>query len=192
MKEKLKVASFLSRSLYPLDQNELDLLASTIKKIEPKKGDLLLKEGEIAKYIYWISSGMLRQFYYKNGRDVTEHFACEGQAAICIASMFKKEGSTLLVEAIEDSVIHLMPYDNLIKLSETTPSFANFLRKLLESSLIVSQEKADSWRYETVRERYERFLREYPNAAKRASVNHIASYLLMTPETLSRVRSGSL
>ncbi|HKM44979.1 MAG TPA: hypothetical protein VJY12_05915 [Dysgonamonadaceae bacterium] len=58
--------------------------------------------------------------------------------------------------------------------------------------LIVSQQKADSWRFESSHERYERFLIEYPEVAKRASIDHIASYLLMAPETLSRVRAGVL
>jgi hypothetical protein len=57
---------------------------------------------------------------------------------------------------------------------------------------MLSQEKADSWRFESARKRYLRFQQEYPEAAKRASVNHIASYLLMTPESLSRVRAGVL
>ena len=65
-------------------------------------------------------------------------------------------------------------------------------QKILEWALMLSQEKADSWRFESARKRYLRFQQEYPEAAKRASVNHIASYLLMTPESLSRVRAGVL
>lgn len=65
-------------------------------------------------------------------------------------------------------------------------------QKILEWALMLSQEKADSWRFESSRKRYLRFQQEYPEAAKRASVNHIASYLLMTPESLSRVRAGVL
>lgn len=98
----------------------------------------------------------------------------------------------MLVEAMEDSTILLMPYEKFISLAQRYPQIAKLLRKILEESLIMSQQKADSWRYETVHERYERFQREYPDAAKRASVNHIASYLLMTPESLSRVRAGKL
>ena len=192
MNEALKFASTLSNSLCKLDQKEMELLASIVKFKEVAKGDLLLKKGDIAKHIYWVGTGMLRQFYYKDGRDITEHFACEGHGALCITSLFTKEGTALMVEALEDGIIFLMPYDKLIKLSEKHIQIAGLLRKLLEKSLIVSQVKADSWRYETVRERYERFLKEYPDAAKRASVNHIASYLLMTPESLSRVRAGLL
>ena len=62
----------------------------------------------------------------------------------------------------------------------------------LEYSLIVSQVKADSWRFETARERYNMLMHTHPEVIKRAPLSHIASYLLMTPETLSRVRSGIL
>ena len=65
-------------------------------------------------------------------------------------------------------------------------------RKILEYSLIVSQTKADSWRFESARERYNLLLETHPEIIKRAPLAHIASYLLMTPETLSRVRSGVL
>jgi CRP-like cAMP-binding protein len=63
---------------------------------------------------------------------------------------------------------------------------------MMERKLVISQRKADSWRFESSHERYERFCREYPAIAVRASIAHIASYLLMTPETLSRVRAGVL
>ncbi len=192
MEEALQIVKTLANNLFKLDRKEEELLASIIKRREVKKGELILKKGKIAKDIYWIEKGMLRQFYYKDGRDITEHFACENQGALCISSLFKQEGSELMVESLEPGVIFQIPYKEFVQLSKDHPPIANLLRKMLESSLIMSQEKADSWRYETVHERYERFLREYPDAAKRASVNHIASYLLMTPESLSRVRAGKL
>ena len=65
-----------------------------------------------------------------------------------------------------------------------------FYQRIFEYKLIVSQRKADSWRFENAHERYDRFCREYPVISKRVSIAHIASYLLMSPETLSRVRAG--
>lgn len=178
--------------MHHLDKEGQDLLSSIQEKRTIKKGELLLKEGDIAKDIYLVGKGMLRQFYYKDGREVTEHFACENQGALCINSLFLQEPSTMLIEALEDSTIFLIPYQKFIDLAQKHQQLATLLRKILERSLIISQQKADSWRYETVQERYKRFQREYPDAAKRASVNHIASYLLMTPESLSRVRAGKL
>jgi len=192
MKEALEVVGSLAERISKLNQEEQEMLAATITKREVRKGEILLKEGEIAKYIFWVKHGMLRQFYYKDGRDITEHFACDGQGALCITSIFTQTRSKLLVEALEDGVVFLMSYPEFKRLAETNTAIAMFLCRILEGSLILSQEKADSWRFETVRERYERFIREYPDAAKRASVNHIASYLLMTPETLSRVRANKV
>ena len=65
-------------------------------------------------------------------------------------------------------------------------------RKMLEHSLIESQVKADMFRFETAHDRYEKFLKLFPEPAKRAPLIHIASFLQMTPETLSRVRAGLL
>lgn len=190
MKEALDIVTALSGRFSKLNGDELQLLAKTITKREVLKGEILLNEGEVAKHIYWVNSGMLRQFYYKEGRDITEHFACDGQGAFCIRSLFSQTGSSLMVEALEAGVVYQMSYVEFKRLAETHTSIAMILCGLLESSLIVSQEKADSWRFETAKERYERFVREFPEASKRSSVNHISSYLLMSPETLSRIRSG--
>ena len=153
---------------------------------EVEKGELLLKEGQISHNIVLVGKGMLRQFYYKNGKDVTEHFSYEGCIVICI------ESTHLMIEALEDSIVYLLPYDKLMLLTEISREINMFYRKILEYSLIVSQIKADSWRFETARERYNQLMRHQPEVIKRAPLSHIASYLLMTPETLSRVRSGIL
>lgn len=135
---------------------------------------------------------MLRQFYYKNGKDVTEHFSHEGDIVICIESILKQEPTRLMIEALEAGTIYQLPADKLLKLSRASWDINMFYRKMLEYSLIVSQTKADSWRFETARERYLHLMKTQPEVIRRAPLAHIASYLLMTPETLSRVRAGAL
>ena len=97
-----------------------------------------------------------------------------------------------MIEALEAGTLYLIPADQLLKLSKESWEINMFYRKMLEYSLIVSQKKADSWRFETARERYLRLMETQPEVIKRAPLAHIASYLLMTPETLSRVRAGAL
>ncbi len=99
MNEAIEIVRSLSDQLWKLNKEELELLATTLTRKKVRKGDILLDEGEIAKHIYWVQQGMLRQFYYKDGRDVTEHFACDGQGALCITSIFTQTRSKLLVEA---------------------------------------------------------------------------------------------
>ena len=135
------------------------LLASIVTRKDMEKGEILLKEGQVSHHFVVVAKGMVRQFYYKNGKDVTEHFSYEG---------------------------------DILKLSKESWEINMFYRKMLEYSLIVSQKKADSWRFETARERYLRLMETQPEVIKRAPLAHIASYLLMTPETLSRVRAGAL
>ena len=167
-------------------------LESFLIRKEVSKGEFLLKEGQVSHHIVSVGKGMLRQFYYKNGKDVTEHFSYENCIIMCIESVLKKEPSRLMIEALEDSIVYLLPFDKLLLLTETSWEINLFYRKVLEYSLIVSQVKADSWRFETAHERYSRLLEMHPEIVKRAPLSHIASYLLMTPETLSRVRAGNL
>lgn len=159
---------------------------------EVEKGELLLDEGQTSHNLVFVGKGMLRQFYYKNSKDVTEHFSYEGCIIICIESTLKQEPTHLMIEALEPSVVYLLPYHKLLLLTEVSWEINMFYRKIIEYSLIVSQLKADSWRFETAHERYNLLMKHQPEVIKRAPLSHIASYLLMTPETLSRVRAGIL
>ena len=168
------------------------LLASIVTRKDMEKGEILLKEGQVSHHFVVVAKGMVRQFYYKNGKDVTEHFSYEGDIVICIESVLQQEPTRLMIEALEAGTLYLIPADQLLRLSKESWEINMFYRKMLEYSLIVSQKKADSWRFETARERYLRLMETQPEVIKRAPLAHIASYLLMTPETLSRVRAGAL
>ena len=168
------------------------LIERLLEKRDFEKGELILSEGQISHYIAFIGQGMVRQFYYKNGKDITEHFSYEGCIVMCIESLLKQEPTRLMIEALEDGTAYMLPYDKLMLQTEVSWELNLFYRKILEHSLITSQIKADSWRFETARERYNNLLNTQPEVIKRAPLSHIASYLLMTPETLSRVRAGVL
>lgn len=190
IKDTLNVAI---NSRYPemLNEGRKQLEQILVRK-EFAKGELLLKEGQVSQNMVIVGKGMIRQFYYKNGKDITEHFSYEGCVAVCLESTIKKVPTRLMIEALEDSIVYFLPYDKLLHLAEVSWEINMFYRKLLEYSLIVSQVKADGWRFETAHERYNRLITTHPEVIKRAPLSHIASYLLMTPETLSRVRANNL
>ncbi len=175
-----------------LSEEAAENFAAIFQRKEYRKDEPILEQGQISRHIYIVEQGMIRQFYYKDGRNITEHFSCDGEVASCLESLFLQEPTRLCVEAIEPSVVYLLDYAKFKELSNRYADINALLQTILEYKLVVSQRKADSWRFETSHERYERFCREYPLAAKRASIAHIASYLLMAPETLSRVRAGIL
>ncbi|HPW70596.1 Crp/Fnr family transcriptional regulator [Bacteroides graminisolvens] len=168
------------------------ILENLAERRDLNKGEMLIHQGQVSRYIVFVAKGMLRQYYFKNGKEVTEHFSYEGCILMCIESLLKQEPTRLVAEALEPATVYLLPYDRLLKLSEDIREINIFYRKVLEFSLITSQIKADSWRFETARERYNLLMKTHPEVIKRAPLSHIASYLLMTPETLSRVRAGSL
>ena len=92
MKTPQEIAEMISKRFYPLPDADLDSLASIIESSKAAKGELLLDNGQISKYLYYVESGLLRQFYYKNKRDITEHFSVR-KYRYCIASTFQREQS---------------------------------------------------------------------------------------------------
>ena len=83
------------------------------------KGEIILDEGQISHDILLVGKGMVRQFYYKNGKDVTEHFSYEGCIVVCIESLLKQEPTRLMIEALEDGTVYQLNYNKLMLLAET-------------------------------------------------------------------------
>ena len=144
MKTPQEIAEMISKRFYPLPNADLDSLASIIESSKAAKGELLLDNGQISKYLYYVESGLLRQFYYKNKRDITEHFSCEGNIVICIASTFQREPTRLLIEALEPTVYHRISFSEFSDLLKTSLAINRLYQKILEWALMLSQEKADS------------------------------------------------
>ncbi len=186
------VARELARKYSTMTHDELDVLESVLVPMKYRKGDMILNEGEQCMSIMYIEKGLVRQFYFKNGKEVTEHMANEGNIVMCIESLFKEEPTYLQVEALEPTVIYHLPKKRLEEVALHNVNIQILYRKILEESLIQSQIHADLVRFETAENRYRRMLKLSPQVALRAPLLYIASYLQMTPETLSRVRSSTL
>ncbi|MCR5819726.1 MAG: Crp/Fnr family transcriptional regulator [Bacteroidaceae bacterium] len=184
------IAREIARRYCTLTPQGIETLGNILVPIKVSKGSDIMVEGEVCKYMYYVEKGLVRQYYYKGGRDVTEHFSYEGRIVICIESFLKQEPSRLIVEALENSMLYGIPYDLLRSLIETDKEIERLYRKVLEHALISSQEHADSQRFENASERYLRLLKTKPEIILRAPMVHVASFLQMTPETLSRVRAA--
>ena len=188
MDKRRDIAREISRIYCPLTPPAIEVLGSILVPMRFQKGDTILEEGKVCRDLYFVEKGMVRQYYYKNKKDVTEHFSFEGRIVFCIESFLKQEPSRLIVEALENTWLYAIPYDELHQLMMRNQEMEMLYRKILEHVAISSQEHADSQRFENAAERYERLLREKPEIILRAPMIHIASFLQMTPETLSRVR----
>jgi len=190
MDRRRDVAREIARIYCTLSPVGIQALASILVPIKIAKGELLFNEGQVCNAMYFVDRGMVRQFYYKNGKDVTEHFSYEGRIVFCIESFLKQEPSRLFVETLENSFLYAIPYEDLHVMMSHNSEIQMLYQKILEHALISSQEHADSQRFENAAERYERLLVNKPEIILRAPMLHIASFLQMTPETLSRVRSA--
>ncbi len=153
------------------------------------RGHKLVDEGEVCNHMYYIEKGMVLQHYTKNGVNVTEHISHEGDMVICIESFFLHEPSKIIASMIEPGVVWGIPYDEMHQLASHSFEICQLIFKIYQRSLIISQKKADVLRFETAKERYIRTMKENPEIIRRAPLHNVASFLQMTPETLSRVRA---
>ena len=186
------IARELARRYSTMTHEELDMLESILVPMKFQKGEIILPEGEVCKNIYWIAKGLVRQFYFKNGKDLTEYMATENNICMCIESLFKEEPTRLQIMAIEPSILYALPKDALEQASIKSVNIQMLYRKILEESLILSQVHADMLRFESAQDRYVKLVKRQPQLVLRAPLVYIASYLQMTPETLSRVRTSAL
>lgn len=183
------VARELARKYSTMTHDELDELESILVPMHFPKGRKILTYGEVCKNIYYIHSGLIRQFYQKNGKEVTEHLGVDGSICMSIQSLFEEIPSQQEVMALENTYVFALPKRELELVALHNNNIQILYRKILEESLILSQVHADLVRFETARDRYARFCKLMPQVALRAPLVFIASYLQMTPETLSRVRA---
>ncbi|MDM8305842.1 Crp/Fnr family transcriptional regulator [Phocaeicola salanitronis] len=174
------------------DKESTHALADILICKKYKKGEMILNEGEVCKCMRYVEKGMLRQYYFKHEKDMTEHISYEKGVVICLESYFRQEPTRLMIEALEPSVIWEIDKEQIDKLAVEHSVIGVLYRKILEDSLIESQIKADTLRFEPAHERYNKLLQIHPEILKRAPLVYIASLLQMTPETLSRVRAASL
>ncbi len=184
------IARDIARIYCTLSLMGIETLSKLLVPMKFQKGDIVLEEGEVCRAMYYVSRGMVRQYYYKGGKDVTEHFSYEGRICFCIESFLEQEPSRIIVEALENSTLYAIPYEAWHVSMLQNNEMELLYRKILEHALISSQAHADSQRFESAGERYARLLATYPEIVLRAPMLHIASFLQMTPETLSRVRSA--
>ena len=174
-----------------LQLENIRLFANIIQCKKYHKGDIILGEGEVCNNLLYIEQGLLRQYYVKHGKNVTEHLSYEGNGVVwCIESYFHRTPTHLSMEALEPSVVWEIPRDLMEDISDKNCDIAYLYRRFFEDSLILSQVKADMLRFESAKERYSRLMQLFPEIIKRAPLTYIASYLQMSLETLSRVRSS--
>lgn len=184
------IARELARRYSTMAHDELDILESILVPMRFSRGEKIVDQGDVCDSIYYVDRGMVREYYFKNHKEVTEYIAVDGNIFMCIESLFREEPSQLIAESLETSYVYALPKQRLEEVALHNVNIQILYRKILEESLIISQRRADLLRFESAKDRYRKFCKLNPKMIMKAPLVYIASYLQMTPETLSRVRSA--
>ena len=154
------------------------------------KDHFLVREREVCDYIFFIRKGIARIYYYKDNREITEWIAMDEQFFLSIISFFERTPSRLIIQTLEPAEVMGIHYNDLIRLAAQHHEVETLFRKMMTGSLILSQYRMDSIQFESAQQRYEKLLQTSPRIIQRVPLSHIASFLGVTLETLSRIRSA--
>ena len=174
-------------------ESELVQLNEDFQKIMIKhafsKNHLLHKEGSICNHLYLIEKGIARSFYHKDGKDITAHFAIEGDTITAIDSFIQRKRSKYNVEVLEDSEVFLIAHQDMLELLTNKPEYEKYVRMFVEQVYIDLVERIEDLLFHTAKERYDKLIQKTPQFLQRVNLEHIASFLGITQETLSRIRT---
>lgn len=173
----------------PLSQTERDLIANKFHLHLFLKRQFALQHGSVCEYFDFVVRGCLR--LYKVDEKGVYHilqFATENYWILDLTSFHKKKPAQLNIDALEDTVVLRITYDDLIDLYLKAPKFDRIFRVLLENHFMHQQQRMVQLFSSTAEERYQLFLDTYPHLLTRLSQVQIAAYLGVTPEFLSRIR----
>lgn len=176
--------------LFPLDDENFEELLDAVSFREIPSGTVLLSEGEIATKLLIVIQGCLRQYFIKeDGKEITFQFFVENQMVASFESATTGTPSRLYIEAIEDSIIGFISMKALKGILGKGSAMMEGFNKFLMKRMIYYMNRCSSYILDNPEKRYRKLLEESPDLVARLPKQYIASYLGITPVSLSRIRS---
>jgi CRP-like cAMP-binding protein len=176
-----------------LNKEETDYFISLLETKQVAKKTIVLKEGQACRHINFVQSGTLRAYYLDNeGKESTIMFAVADWWITDMYCFINKLPAMLYIEAIEDSSIFQLKKEYLDELYDKVPKFERFFRIIMQNAYIREQLRVIQNLSLSAEERYHNFVSKYPQVAQQVTQKQIASYLGITPEFLSKIRSNKL
>lgn len=169
------------------DWNQVD--ACLIRQ-EVARGTLILTEGKVCRYLYFLESGLLRFFILKDGNEITKYFTDVPYMFTSQKSFASQQPARESIETLEDSVLWRMTYEDAYRLLEIS-AWGTFIRKLIQEVQTYTEEILEALQTETAESRYRTMLTAQPSLLQRVPLKHVASYLGIAPQSLSRIRKNS-
>ena len=183
-----EIKSYITTNIQMDDETfNLALDYFVIKHI--KKGDYVLQEGQVCDRITYISTGLFRTYYLKDGNEINTCFCMENSITLSLESFVNKKASKEYIQAIEDAVVVTISYKNILELYSLNTKWQSLSRVLTEKECARLSDRVNTLSFETAQEKYLHLLENQPKIIQRVSIQHIASYIGVSRETLSRIRS---
>ena len=173
-----------------LTPEEQELFLSKTETKQFKAKTILLSAGEVATCTYFVNSGILRSFNINdNIIEHVLHFACEGWWIGDMYNYISEKPGNLFIEVLEDAEVVIITKENHQKLYQEIPKLERFFRILAENSLVSHQERLMDNLSLTAEERFEKFCSKYPTLILKVPQKQIASFIGVTPEFFSKMKS---
>lgn len=184
-----QAVAHIAQCYMPLSPVAQSALAAHSRVLTVEKGTPLVKEGQFARKTFFVVQGCVRAYYLKEGRDVTTWFAFENEFICPLHSFFLGISSPHYIETIEKSTLLEMDRDSIDRLSDQFSEIDRLGKYIVTQTMLALQARVEALQFETALQKYDTLMRRMPEKMLRMPLTHIASYLGITLETLSRIRN---
>ena len=175
--------------ILPLKEEVFNLSLDFLEIHQVQKSNFLLESGDSCNQLFYVSEGIFRIYQLKDGVELNSCFCAENSIASSFESFTNDTPTVEYVQAIEDSKVVSLSKASLNILFKLDPSWQEVGRRITEKECIRLSRRVGSLSFETTKKKYEQLLLDQPNIVLRVPVQYIASYLGVSRETLSRIRS---
>lgn len=180
------------QSVINLTMEEKDGIKKLFTESSLRKGDFFVEEGKISRHVGFLAKGLVRYYINHEGDHKTYEFAQENNFIGNYESFLSKTPSTKIIQALEDCEIFYITYENLQLFYKSVQQGERFGRIVIESVFLQTLQALSSIYTDTPEVRYEQFIKRHPDLQQRISQYHIASYVGVKPQSLSRIRKRIL
>lgn len=191
--EYQSLIDFISRWV-KLSENDIHLLLPKLSLDTYKKTDVVVKQNQVCDSLRFVISGVYRVYQLKDGKEITSYFNYKTRNPILASfvSLLQQTPSTEIVECIVSGQVLTINYSDWKSLYLASESYNTFGRMMAEFNYVLAIQRIESLQFENATKRYEMFLKLYPKLLNMIPHHYIASYLGITPESLSRIRKSSM
>lgn len=180
------------KTYFDLSKEEIDQVTPFFKLIKLKKGDFFLKQGQYSERLGFVQTGILREFLYINGKEITKWVSTKGYFAVDLTSFLFGQRARVNYQALEDSELFTIDKEDFDRIEQVVPRWKELKTLFMAKCFVTLENRVIDHLSLSAEERYNRFFELNPSLFNQVQLQYIASILGMTPETFSRIRKKQL